>query len=290
MAARISSWRERLQACFRWRQRLLHVLGVPSALGAVTAVASATALNPDVGLALGALAAGTGALIAGYYVVAGFDRSLEAQLAAEHQGKEQQLEQDELSQVLATAEPGIRAQLERCLQLYATTEAVFHDGVQDSVEGLLQSSLGDLAALKRRAVSMGKLHQRLSLVVQSSNADTLWHDIQRMDHQLARSEEGKVREALLAARESSAQALAQWQGARDKLAQVSSVLTLIENSLRQFKLGIELRKADAAMGSNATEHDVSELTARLMAAGQACDELVGGMSSAEAPRERRRAR
>src|SRR5215510_13688329 len=99
MAARISNWRERLRACFRWQQRLLHVIGVPSALGAVTAAATASALNPDVGLALGALTAGTGVLVAGYYVVAGFDRGLEALLAQESQGRDLMAEQDDLSRV-----------------------------------------------------------------------------------------------------------------------------------------------------------------------------------------------
>jgi len=290
-AAHISNWRERLGACFRWRQRLLHVLGVPSALGAATAVASSAMLNPDVGLALGVLAAGTGVLMAGYYVVAGFDRGLEALLAQESQGRDLMQEQNELSRVLATAEPALRTQLERCLDLYATTAAVFQDGVDDSVEELLKSSLGDLEALKRRAVSMVKLHQRLSVVVQSSNADALARDVRRMDQELAGLAAGSVRDALLAARQSSVRALEQWQGAWEKRAQVASVLTLIENSLREFKLGMELRKADAAMGGSAAENDVSELSARLIAAGQACDELVGRAPSAQpARRERTRAR
>jgi hypothetical protein len=260
MAARISNWRERLRACFRWQQRLLHVVGVPSAVGAVTAAATASALNPEVGLALGALTAGTGVLIAGYYVVAGFDRGLEALLTQESHGRERMAEQNDLSMVLATADPLLRTQLERCLDLYATTEAVFRDNVNDSVEDLLKSSLGDLEALKRRAVAMVKLHQRLTVVVQSSNAENLAQDVRRMDRELA----------------------------QEKRSQVASVLTLIENSLREFKLGVELRKADATIGGSTAEHDVSELSARLIAAGQACDELVGGASSPEPVRRQRR--
>jgi hypothetical protein len=288
MAARISNWRERLRACFRWQQRLLHVVGVPSAVGAVTAAATASALNPEVGLALGALAAGTGVLVAGYYVVAGFDRGLEALLTQESHGRERMAEQNELSLVLATADPLLRAQLERCLDLYATTEAVFRDNVSDSVEDLLKSSLGDLEALKRRAVAMVKLHQRLTVVVQSSNAENLAQDVRRMDRELAQLPESSVRDALLAARQSSVRALEQWQGALEKRSQVASVLTLIENSLREFKLGVELRKADATIGGSTAEHDVSELSARLIAAGQACDELVGGASSPEPVRRQRR--
>jgi hypothetical protein len=66
------------------------------------------------------------------------------------------------------------------------------------------------------------------------------------------------------------------------------VLTLIENSLQEFKLAMELRKADAALGSRATGRDVSELQSRLIAAGQACDELVGRAPSTARGRQRRR--
>ncbi len=288
-APRIPTWQERLRACFTWRHRLLHVLGAPSALGALTAVAGAAALTPDVGLALGALTASTFALLSGYYVVAGFDRRLVSQLQEEEQGAAKDLEQGELSQVLATSDPVLRAQLERCLTLYDTIEAVFSDGIDDPVEVILQNSRGDLKALRTRAVAMVKLHQRLAVIVGQSNAASLYRDVQRMDQDLSQATEGPVRDALLAARESSVRALEQWRNAHDKQAQVQSVLTLIENNLQEFKLEMELRKADAALGGVTSGRDVSELGARLVAAGEACDELVGRPSSSS-PRQRGRRR
>jgi hypothetical protein len=285
---RISTWQERLKACFNWRHRLLHVLGVPSAFGAVTAVASTAVLNPEAGLALGALAAGTGVLVAGYYVVAGFDRRLVALLQAEERGRSIELEQTELSQVLLAAEPPLRAQLERCLALYAAIDAVFSDGIDDSVEAILSNSRPDLKALQQRAVNMVKLHQRLSSIIRHSNAEVLEADIRRMDRDLGQTPEGAVRDALLAARDSSGRALLQWRNAREKRAQVESVLTLIENSLQEFKLAMELRKADAALGAVAAGQDMSELQGRLTAAGEACDELVGRSSGAGRRVARRR--
>jgi hypothetical protein len=109
-----------------------------------------------------------------------------------------------------------------------------------------------------------------------------------MDQNLSRLGEGSVRDALLAARESSVRMLEQWQDAFAKRQQVTSVLTLIENNLQEFKLAMELRKADATLGTTATGPDVSDLQMRLAAAGQACDELVGQAArSGRSSRERR---
>lgn len=287
-AARIPTWKERLAACFRWRHRLLHVFGAPGAAGAVAAVAGAAALTPDVGLALGALTAGTLAVLSGYYVVAGFDRGLVEQLQAEESGQEKAREQAEMARLIAQAEPAIRAQLERCFALHDAIEAVFSDGIDDDVEAILQNSRSDLDTLRARAVSMLKLHQRLAAIVQQSNESSLHAELKRLDRQLPGAPEGPVREGMLAARESTVRALEQWRNASDKQTQVGNVLTLIENSLQEFKLAMELRKADAALGSRATGRDVSELQSRLIAAGQACDELVGRAPSAARGRQRRR--
>jgi len=286
-AARISTWKERLLACFQWQKRLLHVFGIPSAVGAVTAVAAASALNPDAGLAIGALTAGTGVLLAGYYVVAGFDRKLAALHEAEDGEQALAHEQDELSRLLVTSEPEMRAQLERCLSLYAAIDVQFSDGIDDAVEAVLQNSRGDLATFKARAIDMVKLYHRLSAVVRESNANALMAEVRRMDQNLSRLTEGSVRDALLAARESSVRMLEQWQDAFAKRQQVASVLTLIENNLQEFKLAMELRKADATLGTAASGPDVSDLQARLTAAGQACDELVGRSARGRSSRERR---
>ncbi len=288
MAAPIPTWQERLKACFRWQQRFLQVFGAPSALGAVTAVGAAVALNPDTGLALGALTALTGVVLSGYYVVAGFDRRLIRELMAEETGRVVESEQAEVFQVLMQADPLLRAQLERVLQLHATIDAVFTDGIDDAVEAILQNSRGDLATLRQRAISMLKLHQRLASIVQQSNAEFLMHEARRMDHELAQTPAGPVRDALLAARESTERTLEQWRNAAEKQAQVRSVLTLIENNFQEFRLAMELRKADAAVGSATSGRDVSELQSRLAAAGEACDELVGRASVAPARRAKRR--
>ena len=101
-----------------------------------------------------------------------------------------------------------------------------------------------------------------------------------MAAELERTPEGPVRDALVAAKESTERTLAQWWSAIEKQKQVGSVMTVIETNLQEFKLAMELRKADQALGAVASGTDVSELQARLAATGQACDELVGRASSA----------
>jgi|GEM_PF-2337709 len=284
---RIPTWQERLKACFRVRHRLLHVFGAPSAVGAVAAVGSSVLLNPDTGLALGALTAGVGAVLAGYYVVAGFDRNLVTQLQSEESDKKAENDRAEVFQVLMSAPPVTRAQLERILALHAAIEAVFTDDTHDSVESLLQSSRADLNTLRTRAIAVVRLNQRLTQLIEQSNGDWLLQEARRMDAELSRTPEGGGRDALLAAREATVRALEQFKNARDKQAQVHSILTLIENNLHEFKLAMELRKVDAELG-NHSGHNVSELQSRLMAAGQACDELMGRSSEPGQRRARRK--
>jgi hypothetical protein len=287
-AARIPTWQERLRACFRWRHRLLQVFGVPGAIGAATAVAAASLLNPDTGLALGVLTAGVGTLVTGYRVVAGFDKRLVAELQEDERARADELERAELGQVLNEADPELRAKLQRILYTHGEIEAVFADGVHDPVEAILANSRQDLAALRDRAIAMVKLFRRLSSIVEQSDGRWLEQEAWRMDAELSRTPEGPVQDALLAARESTVRALEQWRAALDKQAQVQSILTLIENNLSEFKLGMELRKADAAMGAQASAPQVSELQERLAAAGEACDELIGGPRAVPRRRVQRR--
>ena len=284
---RIPTWQERLKACFRFRHRLLHVFGAPSAVGAAAAVGSSVVLNPDTGLALGALTAGIGVVLAGYYVVAGFDGALVKQLQSEESDKKAENDRADVFQVLMSAPPATRAQLERILALHAAIEAVFTDDTHDSVESLLQSSRADLSTLRTRAIAVVRLHQRLTQLMEQSNGDWLVQEARRMDAELSRTPEGGARDALLAARESTGRALEQFRSARDKQAQVHSILTLIENNLQEFKLAMELRKVDAELG-NGSGQNVSELQSRLMAAGQACDELMGRSSEPGQRRARRK--
>jgi len=253
----------------------MHVFGVPSALGAAAAVASASYLNPDVGMALGALVAGLGALIGGYYVTAGFDKKVVKQLQDEAVAAEEQQQVAEVQRVVWAASPGLRPKLERILYYHGQIEAVFEDGIDDPIESILQGSREDLGALKDRAIAMTKLHGRLGQILQQSDGHGLYQETQRLRRELGQTPEGSVRDALEAALESTEQTLAQWRTAAEKQRQVESVLTIIESNLQQFKLAMELRKADAAMGSSTAGEKVSELQARLQAAGDACDELVG---------------
>jgi len=143
--------------------------------------------------------------------------------------------------------------------------------------------------LRDRAVSMVKLHRRLREIIQQSDGRWLEQEVNRMQADLSRTPEGGVRTALEAAMESTERTLVQWRAAVDKQMQIRSVLTMIESNLQEFKLAMELRKADAAMGSQSSSApEVSELQARLAAAGEACDELVG--RSSVAPRARARVR
>ena len=275
VAARIPSWQDRLAACFQWRHRLMHVFGAPAAVGALAAVGTSAALNPDVGLGMGALVAAVGTILAGYYVTAGFDRKLVLNLQAE--ADEQQLagKAHEVAHIVATADPSLQPILQRILFYHQSIEAAFVDGIDDSVEAILQNSRGDLAALRDRALAMVQLFQKLTQIIHQSDGRWLASEVDRMDRELAATPEGAVRDALAAARGSTQRALDQWQAAIDKQRQVKSVLTVIESNLQEFKLAMELRKADAVLSNQAAAPDVSELQARLAAAGQACDELVG---------------
>jgi hypothetical protein len=287
MATPIPTWKERLAACFRWRHRLMHVFGVPSAIGALAAVAAASTLNPDVGMALGALTAGVGSVLAGYYVTAGFDKRLVKQLQDESAGKEQQNEAAQIQRTLYEAEPELRQVLERILFYHSNIEQAFADGIDDSVESILQNSRDALRGMRDRALAMSKLHHRLREIVQQSDGRFLYQEVERMENQLSRAPEGASRDALLAAKESTERTLNEWKAAIDKQGQVRNVLTMIESNLQSFKLAMELRKADAAMGSEHATSDVSDLQARLAAAVQACDDLVGRGSVAPRARARR---
>lgn len=281
----IPSWKERLKACFQWRHRLLHVFGLPMAIGAVTAVGAASALTPDVGLSLGILTAGVGSVLYGYYVTAGFDGKLVRALQDESQSKLLEQEHEELNQALALADPMVRPVLHRILFQHHVIESAFADGIDDSVEAVLQGSRQDLRELRDRALQLSKLHQRLGTIIQGSDGRWLAAEVERMDRELKRTPEGAVRDALLQARDSTLRTFDQWQAAFDKQRQVASVLTVIEKNLEEFKLAMELRKADAAI-STSSAPDVSELQARLMAAGQACDELVSGRRTERRRRDR----
>ncbi len=267
----------------------MHVFGVPTALGAATAVATAAALNPDVGLALGALTAGLGSLVAGYYVTAGFDRKLVERLQAEQVDQGRMLEEREVKNAIETAEPELQPVLARLVQNHAIIDAAFADGIDDAVEAILVNSRGDLRALRDRAVALVRLHGRLRTIIGQSDPRWLDHEVRRLSAEMVHVQPGPVRDAISAAKQSTERTFAQWKAAVDKQTQIRSVLTVIESSLQEFKMAMELRKADAAMGAQTAGPEISELQARLVAAGDACDELVGGAANAQRARARRRA-
>ena len=284
--ADLPTWKDRLKACFRWRHRLMHVFGAPAAVGAMAAVASSAALNPEVGLSLGLLTASVGTALAGYFVTAGFDKGLNDQLIEEAEEAEMAEAGEEVQAVIWNADPQIRPLLERVVWYYDSIEAVFNDGHTDTVEAVLEGSRTDLKALRDRALSMSKLYVRLRHIIQSSDPRYLQSEIERMDKELRRTKPGATYDVLAAAKESTERTLAQWQTAVDKQKQITGVLTMIESNLQEFKLAMELKKADAAMGAEtAGAPNVTELQSRLQAATDACDELVGARG-----RRRRRAR
>lgn len=285
----IPTWKERLAACFRFRHRFLHVFGVPAAAGAVVAVGAASALNPDVGMSLGTLVAGMGSLIAGYFVTAGFDRKLVAQLQAEHVEAGVERDAREIERIVATAHPEVKPLIERVVTVHASIEAVFTDGIDDAVERILDSSRGDLRALRDRAASLVGLYHRLGEVLQQTDGRRLYDELERLKKELKRIDEGPARHAQEQALSSAERAYAQWRAAYERQSQIKSTLVVIEKNLEEFKLAMALRKADAVEGNESAAVDVSELQQRLAAAGQACDELVGRPSSSSAvPRQRSR--
>ncbi len=286
-ATPIPTWKERLAACFRWRHRFLHVFGAPAAVGALTAMGTASLLNADTGLSLGALVAALGSVIAGYYVTAGFDRKLVEQLQAETVEAGVLASAKELEQIAFFADPEIRPIFERILAVHASIEAVFTDGIDDDVERILDGSRGDLSALRDRAAKLVELYRRLGEVVVQSDGQRLYDEMHRLKQEVARLPEGGARRAREEARQSAERTYAQWHAAYERRAQITSALTVIEKNLEEFKLAMALRKADVADGS-AGATNVSELQERLTAAGQACDELVGRTPSE--PQRARRSR
>ncbi len=274
----IPTWKERLAACFRWRHRLLHVFGVPGAIGAATAVAAAGLLNPDTGLALGALVAGVGTLIGGYYVTAGFDRRLVERLQTEKVEEKERLDAAYLQELSFQAHPEIRPVLARIVATHASIEAGFAEGGGDSVDRLLQSSRDDVRALRDRAFKLVEVHKRLSDVIQQSNGRRLYDEMNRLSEALARMPAGPARQAQAEACESAERTYTQWRTAVDKQQQIASAFTVIEKNLEEFRLAMALRKADAVEGDGAATN-VSELQGRLTAAVEACDQLVGRTSA-----------
>jgi hypothetical protein len=238
-------------------------------------------LNADTGLALGALVAGVGSLLAGYYVTAGFDRKLVEQLQAESVEDAARLDAAELEGIVLNAHPDIKPTLERILWIHGSIEAVFADGIDDAVERILEGSRGDLRALRDRAVRMVELYRKLGEVLHQSDGRRLWDEMNRLRQEVSRMPAGAGRRAQEEALASAERTYGQWQTTAERHKQVRSVLTVIEKNLEEFKLAMALRKADAMDGGDGTAN-VSELQARLAAAGQACDELVG-----RAPQERR---
>lgn len=282
----IPTWKDRLRACFQWRHRALHVLGAPLAAGMVTSAVSADLLNAGAGLGLGGLVAGVGAVLAGYYVVSGFDRGLVDALQKERAEGQLETRRSAITSIVSSAPDELRPIAERVVANYDAIEQYFTDGISDQVEAVLQTSLGDLEALRDRAVSLVGLHNQLSGILRQVDVYALNSELQRTTSQLQASPPGQASEALLAAQESTQKAIAKYQAAQQKQQQVRNVMTVIDTSLQEFKLAMELRKADATLSSDSGAPDVSELQLRLEAAGQACDELVGGTRRA---RQRARA-
>jgi hypothetical protein len=270
----IPTWKERLAACFRFRHRLLHVFGVPAAIGAVASVAAANVLNPDTGMALGALVATMGSLIAGYYVTAGFDRRLVERLQSEKLEAGARLSAQHVQNVVWNSPPEIRPVLDHIVATHASIETVFADGPEDAVERVLQNSREDLLALRDRALKLVELYRRLGDVIQQSDGRRLFDEMNRLKAALAHAHQGPSRKAQEEAHASAERTYAQWYAAVEKQRQIGSVLTVIDKNLEEFRLAMALRKVDALEGEESAGN-VSELQARLTAAGEACDELVG---------------
>ncbi|MBN2195895.1 MAG: hypothetical protein JW751_23965 [Polyangiaceae bacterium] len=285
-ATPIPPWPERLKACFRFRHRLVQVFGAPAAVGAIAAVGTAAALEPTVGLSMGVLTYVAGAALYAWFVTAGYDRRLVEQLMQESREAAGRRDLADLQVAVVEADPATRAQLERILSTYANIEWVFTDSITDTVEDILQGSRGDLRELRDRAIAMTKLYARLRILIEGSDGRWLESELGRLTREAERTEPGPLRDALLQAKDSTERTLGQWRAAIDKQRQIASVLTVIETNLQEFKLAMELRKADAALGAGSVNPDVTELQSRLVAAGDACDELIGRTK----PRARTRAR
>lgn len=264
------------------------MFGVPGAIGALTAVGTASMLNPDTGLAFGTLVAGVGTVLAGYFITAGFDRGLVKQLQAEKQAEGALLDDKKLQEAVWNAAVELRPLLERIVNVHASIEAVFNDGLDDAVERILEGSRPDLRALRDRALKLSELYRRLGDVIQQTDGHRLYNELNRLKAELGHMPPGPGRAAQEEALASAERTYAQWHNAVAQQKQVTNVLTVIEKNLEEFKLAMALRKAALVEGEEGATN-VSELQERLTAAGQACDQLVGSRASV-APRRPGRAR
>lgn len=276
MTPAIPSWKDRLRACFRMRQRAMHVFGIPAAIGSAVAVGVASVLTPEAGLSLGVLSAGVGSLLVGYYVVAGFDHGVVRMLQDEERtaAKIDQIEGMQLA--LRSAPDAMRPALESIISQHLAIEAEFEDDESCPVEAILANSRADITALRDRAVSLIDLYNRIERLLAQSDADRLRQELERLQLELDQTQDPTTIEALESARASTQRALEQRGAAEDKRTQIRSLMTMIDSNIKEFKLTMELRKTDAALGKGTTAPEVSELQARLVAAGQACDQLMGG--------------
>lgn len=156
----------------------------------------------------------------------------------------------------------------------------------DTVEAVLEGSRTDLKALRDRALSMFKLYVRLRHIIQSSDPRYLQSEIERMDKGAAAYE---TRRNLRRARGRKREHRGYSRPVANRGGQAEANHRRVDHEREQsaeFKLAMELKKADAAMGAEtAGAPNVTELQSRLQAATDACDELVGARG-----RRRRRAR
>jgi hypothetical protein len=258
-AVDLPTWQERLAACFRPRHRLLHVWGVPLAVGGIAAAAASGSLHTRA-LALGSIVTGIGILLAAWYVVLGGDRRLIAQLQAE---KHAARGRSELAAVAASAPLDKRPLLERIRAKLDGLDAELERAAARGGSARLDGLCDDLVSVRHKVLAIATEIPRRPVTEATADAARLESEIARLASELKEAA-GALRDALAASRSSAAAELARHRAAIDLDARMTSLLEIIDAELDAVAKVLEAHVAvDDAAGRSLRE--------RLAAALAACD-------------------
>lgn len=259
-SADVPTGQQRLAACFRVRHRLLHVLGIPLALGGVLAVAAAGSLH-DRAVVLGAVAAVSGIVLAVWFVVLGFDRTLMAQLETENRERRGR---SDLAAAIAAAPTERKALLERIGGKLDSVDQVATYVAVPGAAALLDELRADLSGLRHRAAALATALAAMSAARTRADADVarLETEVTRIASELDEMT-GSLRDALGAAKAAAEAELARCHAAIELEARMTAALTAFDS---------DLAVAQRTLAGDAVSYsDVERLHERLAAVCESCN-------------------
>jgi len=243
------------------RQRMIHVFGIPIALGGITAAVLTDRLHGKA-VFLGAIVAAAGILLIGWYVVSGLDRGLVAALRGDQQSA---LGRIELANALASSPPEIRSALERIrVQLETIEESIDHAATQGT-SAIVDGLRDDLIAARRKAIEIARALPGLHATNAKSEIARLETEVTRLASELD-DVTGALHEALGASKQSVEAELARRRAALDHETQLTEFLGTLETELEAVKGGV----AGGVVGYE----DGERLRKRLASTIATCDRLL----------------